>query len=98
MCGLTTLATCAAVVVIGKGIQANTPIAQVPTPVESNVNQTVAQNELSDAEYFASKNCDTLTLMANNGMNRDGENYVMTVSQGDLEQLAAAKRICPQHF
>ncbi len=103
MCVVSALTSGLIVMDMGKDIQRskvanNTPIAQIPAPVETIGDQTVTQNELSDAEYFASKNCDTLTLMANNGMNRDGENYVMTISMGDLDVLNAAKRICPQHF
>jgi|DEB0MinimDraft_10_1074344.scaffolds.fasta_scaffold64278_2 hypothetical protein len=103
MCGITALASALIVMDMNKDIQRselanNTPIPQIPAPVEYIGDQTETEYELSEIENWGSKHCDTLTLMANNGMNPDGENYVMTISLGDLDVLNASKRICPQHF
>jgi len=76
----------------------NRSIVQIPAPVEYIGDQTEAEYEVSQNEEWASKHCDTLTLIADNGNNPNGENYVMTISMGDLDVLNAAKRICPQHF
>ena len=103
MCVVSALTSGLIVMDMGKDIQRsevanNTPIAQIPTPVETIGDQTEAEYEVSEIENWASKHCNTLTLMADNGINRHGENYVMTISMGDLDVLNAAKRICPQHF
>ena len=103
MCVVSALTSGLIVMDMGKDIQRskvanNTPIAQIPAPVETIGDQTEVEYEVSEIENWASKHCNTLTLMADNGINRHGENYVMTISMGDLDVLNAAKRICPQRF